>query len=144
MDPVESAACVIIGVFALLFSWDGYSRRTPAPAPTATTSVATTQVTHQPAGTPASDEVTSHVREACQIHARWSGATGTHVACFDLFGILQTDGVSFSADVDAFAAVMGPAMDENRYVHNAYHSCVVGPWLTGCWGAGAMMRRSRP
>ncbi|KAI7782513.1 hypothetical protein LA080_013148 [Diaporthe eres] len=83
MDPVESAACVIIGVFALLFSREGYSWMT-APAPTATTSVELTQVKDQTAGTPASDEATSH-----------------------------TDGVSFSADVDAFAAVMGPAVDEN-------------------------------
>lgn len=145
MDPVEGAACVILGVFAVLFSWTGFRRREPPASPTATTSIAPTHVTYRPSDTPqadASEEAISYIREACRVHARWSGANGDHVACFDLFGILQTDSVSFSGDADAFAAVIGPVIDgNNRYVFNAYHACGVGSRLTRRWEVGAMMRR---
>lgn len=135
MDPVERAAVLVLTFFAGLFTWDAFGRGAPATSSAATTSAATTSaapatVTRPPAGTPepdAGDAAAAYVQEACQIHARWSGANRIHVACFDLFEILQADGASFSEDVDALAAVVGPAMDNIRCVRGADRVCAVAP-----------------
>ena len=113
MDDFTAAVTFIVGSFALLLGWKKFQRsRLPESRPPVPTMRAV----------PAVDEATmQHVREACQIHKRWSVANNTHVACFNLFTILETDEASFRKDADAFAAVVGPSMqDQSLYVPPSY------------------------
>lgn len=101
MDEFAAAVSAVVGMYALLFGLRKYSRLgRPNPEPAAVDETAL-----------------RHVREACQIHERWSVANNIHVACFDLFTILETDEASFCGHVDMFAAVVGPSMqDQSPYV----------------------------
>lgn len=113
MDDFTTAVSVIVGSFALLFGWRKFrGAGRPEPPPAAPTAKPPAPVTTRPTAV-IGREAMRHVQEACSIHERWSVAENTHVACFDLFTILETDEASFCGKADSLAAVVGPSMQDH-------------------------------
>ncbi|KAI3391286.1 hypothetical protein diail_7645, partial [Diaporthe ilicicola] len=74
------------------------------------------------------DEAMPLLHEACQIHAHWSSASNVDVACFDIFRILNSDQDSFVGNVDDFAGLLEPVIEDETRSQSEEVSTILRTW----------------